>query len=277
MHEQPDDHTEDDSPHGAGHTDIRPQDACGEDDGQHIDRRTGVEKSDGRSQAGAALPDAGKQRQHRTGTDGQDRAGNAGHPVGEHLAGAGARYFITAPWETKTATPPAMKNAGTKQSRTCSWAYHLARARDSITAWLKRALSTGRKKKSRKPPTIMASGFQTACQSMRLGASDSVAGVPAAFCAGPSEITSLIWHPPGLVRDHQGILIPQARTKLSYIVIYSYMKAKKKTQFLFRISKRSILSIPSSNPETSGSSFNQWRRLPKMDAAKGLWRPSARV
>ncbi|VTR65834.1 hypothetical protein DESC_370203 [Desulfosarcina cetonica] len=93
MHEQPDDHTEDDSPHGAGHTDIRPQDACGEDDGQHIDRRTGVEKSDGRSQAGAALPDAGKQRQHRTGTDGQDRAGNAGHPVGEHLAGAGAQVF----------------------------------------------------------------------------------------------------------------------------------------------------------------------------------------
>lgn len=135
----------------------------------------------------------------------------------------------------------------------------------------------GQEEEEQKTADDHASGFQTACQSMRLGASDSVAGVPAAFCAGPSEITSLIWHPPGLVRDHQGILIPQARTKLSYIVIYSYMKAKKKTQFLFRISKRSILSIPSSNPETSGSSFNQWRRLPKMDAAKGLWRPSARV
>jgi hypothetical protein len=83
------------------------------------------------------------------------------------------KYFMTAAWDTKQAMAPAMKKAGTRQRITCSWAYHFARARDSITAPLKRLLPTGSQKKRIKPPTITLSGFQMVFQSMRLGCASS--------------------------------------------------------------------------------------------------------
>ncbi len=57
----------------------------------------------------------------------------------------GPRYFITAAWLTKTPIAPAMKKAGTRQSRTCSRAYHLASWNASSSAPSKRAVPTGRK------------------------------------------------------------------------------------------------------------------------------------
>ena len=79
------------------------------------------------------------------------------------------RYFITAAWETNTDMAPAIKKAGTKHSSTCSCAYHLTRARDSIIAPVNRLLSSGNQKKIRKMPVMMLSGFQMVFQSIRLG------------------------------------------------------------------------------------------------------------
>ena len=41
---------------------------------------------------------------------------------------------MTAAWLTKLAMAPAMKNAGTRHSSTCSRAYHLVSANASVTA-----------------------------------------------------------------------------------------------------------------------------------------------
>ena len=51
-----------------------------------------------------------------------------------HFEAFGPKYFITAVWLTNTPMAPAMKNAGTRQRRTCSRAYHLASLNASISA-----------------------------------------------------------------------------------------------------------------------------------------------
>jgi len=55
---------------------------------------------------------------------------------------------MTAAWDTNTPMAPAMKNAGTRHSSTCSWAYQRTRYSDSQTAALRRVqpcrYSTGR-------------------------------------------------------------------------------------------------------------------------------------
>jgi hypothetical protein len=76
---------------------------------------------------------------------------------------------MTAACEINTEMAPAMKRAGTRQSSTCSWAYHLVRARDSITAPLNRLLPSGSQKMARKMAIIMLKGFQMIFQSIRLG------------------------------------------------------------------------------------------------------------
>lgn len=54
------------------------------------------------------------------------------------------KYFITEDLLTKTDIAPAMKRAGTRQSRTCSRAYHFVNARASKIALLKVVFSIGR-------------------------------------------------------------------------------------------------------------------------------------
>ena len=93
MHEQADDDTEHDGADGAGDADLQAENTGGEDDGEDIDGRSGVEKGGGGSQAGAHLVDAGKERQDGTGADGQDRSGDGSDAIGEHLVGAGAEVL----------------------------------------------------------------------------------------------------------------------------------------------------------------------------------------
>lgn len=54
------------------------------------------------------------------------------------------KYFITEALLTKTTIAPAIKKAGTRQSRTCSRAYHLVKASASIIALLNPVCSTGK-------------------------------------------------------------------------------------------------------------------------------------
>ena len=51
--------------------------------------------------------------------------------------------FMTASCLTNTPIAPAIKNAGTRQSSTCSCAYHFARYRASNTELSKRVVPTG--------------------------------------------------------------------------------------------------------------------------------------
>ena len=60
-----------------------------------------------------------------------------------HFFAPAPKYFITAFWLTKTAITPAMKKAGTRQSKTCSCAYHFASANASYSAPLKDSFSMG--------------------------------------------------------------------------------------------------------------------------------------
>ena len=93
VHEQPDDDAENDRPNGTRRTDLRPQDAGGENDGQDVNGRPRVEKGNGRPQPGATLPDAGEKGQHRAGAYRQDGAGHAGHTIGDYLVGTGTQVF----------------------------------------------------------------------------------------------------------------------------------------------------------------------------------------
>jgi hypothetical protein len=63
---------------------------------------------------------------------------------------------------------PAMKKAGTRQSSTCSRAYHLVRARASVTAPSKRGKPTGSQKKTAKPAAIAARTFHSRFQSITI-------------------------------------------------------------------------------------------------------------
>jgi hypothetical protein len=71
---------------------------------------------------------------------------------------------MTAPGLTKTAIAPAMKNAGTRQSTTCSRAYHLASASASTTALSNRSTPTGSQKHSPKTASNPASFFHSSFQ-----------------------------------------------------------------------------------------------------------------
>ena len=93
VHEQADDHREDDRADGAGDTQLEAQHPGGEDDRQHVDGRSRVEKSGRRPETGAALVDAGEERQHRAGADRQDGARHRGHRVGHELARDGAQVL----------------------------------------------------------------------------------------------------------------------------------------------------------------------------------------
>ena len=73
---------------------------------------------------------------------------------------------MTAAWLTKLATAPAMKKAGTRHSSTCSRAYHLVRARASVTAPSKRGQPTGSQKKAAYAAAIHTNGFHSLFQSI---------------------------------------------------------------------------------------------------------------
>src|SRR4030042_4239655 len=64
------------------------------------------------------------------------------------------KYFITEALLTKTHIAPAMKKAGTRQSNTCSRAYHLVNASASKIAPLKRVFSNGSKYQTGKTELI---------------------------------------------------------------------------------------------------------------------------
>ena len=64
-------------------------------------------------------------------------------------------------WLTKTPMAPAIKNAGTRQRRTCSRAYQRLSWSDSMSALMNRSCPIGSQKSSRKAPIIQASGFHS--------------------------------------------------------------------------------------------------------------------
>ncbi len=93
VHQKTDDDAEHDGPDSAANSEFDAQYPGGENDGQGIDRRSGVKKGRSRADARAHSIDSGKQGQNGAGADGQHRAGDRGHPVGHDLARAGAEIF----------------------------------------------------------------------------------------------------------------------------------------------------------------------------------------
>ena len=85
MHQQADDHAEDDRADGARHAELPAQHAGRQHDGQHVDCRAGVQEGDGRAEPRPAHVDAAEERQDRAGADRQDRARDRGHAVGQRL------------------------------------------------------------------------------------------------------------------------------------------------------------------------------------------------
>jgi hypothetical protein len=68
----------------------------------------------------------------------------AATPYARIFFALGPKYFITAAWLTNTPIAPAMKNAGIRQSSTCSCAYHFTKCAASSSAWSNLATPTGR-------------------------------------------------------------------------------------------------------------------------------------
>lgn len=76
MNDQADDNAEQHRGNNPRQPDLNPQNPNGQNNREHIDGRTGVQKGDRRSQTGAPFIDAGKQRQNGTTAHGQDRPGD---------------------------------------------------------------------------------------------------------------------------------------------------------------------------------------------------------
>jgi len=93
MHQQADDDRKNDGADSARYAQFQAENAGGEDDGQNVDRRPGVEERCGWPKARAHMIDPGKERQHRAGADRQDRARNRGDPVGQPLVRFRAEVF----------------------------------------------------------------------------------------------------------------------------------------------------------------------------------------
>ena len=91
MHEETNDDAEHHRADRTGDAEAGTEDARGEDDGQHVDGRARVEERRRRAEPGAALVDAGEERQHRARADRQDGARDGGHRVRHPLAGARAQ------------------------------------------------------------------------------------------------------------------------------------------------------------------------------------------
>jgi len=83
-HQQPSEYGEQNSADRPGKTKFPTQDSCCENDGKHVDGRAGIEKGCGRPYACATHVDAGKEREHSAGANGQDSAGDGRDGVGEN-------------------------------------------------------------------------------------------------------------------------------------------------------------------------------------------------
>jgi len=84
-HRGPDDNTQQHRADGPGRSHLRSQDPRRQDDGQDIDRRSGIEEGRSRTKARAHPVNAGKERQDGAGADGKDGAGDRGHTIGQDL------------------------------------------------------------------------------------------------------------------------------------------------------------------------------------------------
>src|SRR5690606_17825609 len=83
VHGDADDDGEYDGADRAGDAELKAEDLGGEDDREGVDRRTGIEKRRGRAESRAQAINAGEERQHGAGTDGEDGAGDGGNAVAE--------------------------------------------------------------------------------------------------------------------------------------------------------------------------------------------------
>ena len=81
-HGQADEDAEGNRPHRSGQAHLEAQHPGGEDDGQHVDGRSGVEERRGGAQPGAALVDPREEGQHGAGAHRQDGARDRRHRVG---------------------------------------------------------------------------------------------------------------------------------------------------------------------------------------------------
>jgi hypothetical protein len=77
------------APHRPGDSHLRTEDGGGQDDGQDVDGRAGIEKGTCRTEPRPHAVDAGEEGQDGAGADRQDRPGDRGDPVGERLVGLG--------------------------------------------------------------------------------------------------------------------------------------------------------------------------------------------
>ena len=84
-HQQADDHAEEHRPHRARNAEFKPEYPCREDDGEHVDRGTGVEEGRSGAEPGAPHVDAGEEGKHRARADREYRTGDRGHGVGDPL------------------------------------------------------------------------------------------------------------------------------------------------------------------------------------------------
>ena len=93
MHHQADHDAEQYRADRPGDAQLRPEHTGRQNDGQHIDRRAGIQKRGCRTDARAHFVDSAEERQHRAGAHGQHRAGNRRHAVGQHLVRPRTKVF----------------------------------------------------------------------------------------------------------------------------------------------------------------------------------------
>src|SRR4030042_5002746 len=82
-------------------------------------------------------------------------------PYASALFALGPRYFLTEAWLTNTPIAPAMKNAGTRHSSTCSRAYHFTSSNASRSALSNRGTPSGSQYAAAKSARMPRGGFHS--------------------------------------------------------------------------------------------------------------------
>ncbi len=85
VHEKTDDDAEHHRPHRAGDPHLHPQDARGQDDGEHVDGRAGVEKRAGRAESRSHAIDPREEGEHGARAHGEDGARHRGDGIRHEL------------------------------------------------------------------------------------------------------------------------------------------------------------------------------------------------
>ncbi len=93
MHDQADDHTEKHGSNGSGQAELRTEHPRGQDYGQHVDCRTGVQKGRGRTKPGTHSVNSREQRQNGARAYGQNGSRTGCHAISQNLVGRRSEIF----------------------------------------------------------------------------------------------------------------------------------------------------------------------------------------